>query len=168
MTRNDIKAQFPEATNEQIDALLNINSNDIGKAKNNVSNLESQINALNQQVTTLNGQIAEKDKTITDLNKQVKSTAANNANIDELNKQIEQLKKDVTDRDATIANNSKQYRIKDELRGMKAKNVDVIWPLLNLDNITEKDGKLEGLTEQVESLQKSHVLLCRDSPSCVS
>lgn len=159
MTRNDIKAQFPEATKEQIDALLNINSEDIGKAKNNLTNLENQISSLNQQITTLNGQIADKDKSINDLNAQIKNTANNNANVDDLNKQIEQLKKDVADRDTTIANNSKQYRIKDELRNSKAKNVDIIWPLLKLDSITEKDGKLEGLTEQIEALQKSDAYL---------
>lgn len=159
MTRNDIKAQFPEATKEQIDALLNINSDDIGRAKNNLTNLENQISSLNQQITTLNGQIADKDKSINDLNAQIKNTANNNANVDDLNNQIEQLKKDVADRDTTIANNSKQYRIKDELRNSKAKNVDIIWPLLKLDSITEKDGKLEGLTEQIEALQKSDAYL---------
>ena len=159
MTRNDIKAQFPEATKEQIDALLNINSDDIGKAKSNMTNLENQISSLNQQITTLNGQIADKDKSINDLNTQIKNTANSNANVDDLNNQIAQLKKDVADRDTTIANNSKQYKIKNELRGMKAKNVDVIWPLLKLDSITEKDGKLEGLTEQIEALQKSDAYL---------
>jgi len=159
MTRNDIKAQFPEATKEQIDAILNINSDDIGKVKSNLSNLENQVSQLNQQITTLNSQIVDKDKTINDLNVQVKDSTNKNVNLDSLNKQIEQLKKDVADRDTMIANNSKQYRIKDELRGMKAKNVDVIWPLLKLDAITEKDGKLEGLTEQIEALQKSDAYL---------
>lgn len=159
MTRNDIKAQFPEATKEQIDALLNINSDDIGRAKSNQTNLETQISQLNQQISTLNGQIADKDKSINDLNGQIKSYSASTTTVDELNKQIEQLKKDVADRDTTIANNSKQYRIKDELRGMKAKNVDIIWPLLKLDAITEKDGKLEGLTEQIEALKKSDAYL---------
>jgi len=159
MTRNDIKAQFPEATSEQIKALLDIHSDDIGRAKSNVTNLENQISQLNQQITTLNGQIADKDKAINDLNNQVKNSTTNNANVDELNRQIEQLKKDVADRDSTIASNNKQYRIKDELRSSKAKNVDVIWPLLKLDSITEKDGKLEGLTEQIEALQKSDAYL---------
>ena len=159
MTRNDIKAQFPEATKEQIDALLNINSDDIGKVKSNQTNIETQISQLNQQITTLNGKITEKDKTIKDLNGKVSAYSASENNVDDLNKQIEQLKKDVADRDTTIANNSKQYRIKEELRGVKAKNVDVIWPLLQLEKITEKDGKLEGLAEQIEALQKSDAYL---------
>ena len=72
---------------------------------------------------------------------------------------VAQLTKDVADRDATIASNSKQYKIKDELRGLHARNVDVIWPLLNLEKITENDGKLEGLAEQVEALKQSDAYL---------
>ena len=155
MTRNDIKAQFPEATSEQIKALLDIHSDDIGRAKSNVANLENQISQLNQQITTLNGQIADKDKAINDLNTQVKSNSTNNVNVDELNRQIEQLKKDVADRDSKIANSYKESKIKNRLRDKKAKNVDVVWSLLNKDAITEKDGKFEGLDEQIEALQKS-------------
>ena len=47
MTRNDIKALFPEATKEAIDQLLDINSTDIGKAVNKgqvtQEQLESQV-----------------------------------------------------------------------------------------------------------------------------
>lgn len=155
MTRNDIKAQFPEATKEQIDALLNINSSDIGNVKNAQTNLETQINQLNQQITTLHGQITDKDKTIGELNGKVNSYSASVTNIDDLNKQIEQLKQAVADRDAKIANSYKESKIKNQLRDKKAKNVDVVWSLLNKDAITEKDGKFEGLDEQIEALQKS-------------
>ena len=159
MTRNDIKAQFPDATNEQIKALLDIHSDDIGKLKNTQTTLETKIGELNQQITTLNGQIADKDNTINSLNTQVADANSKVTSTDDLNKRIEQLTNDLAARDATIAKNNKTYKIRDELRGMKAKNVDVIWPLLNVDAITEKDGKLEGLTEQVEALQKSDAYL---------
>jgi len=46
MTREDIKKAFPEATDEQINNLLNIHSADIGKAKK----------ALEKQVTDLTGE----------------------------------------------------------------------------------------------------------------
>ena len=155
MTRNDIKAQFPEATKEQIDALLNINSSDIGNVKNAQTNLETQINQLNQQITTLHGQITDKDKTIGELNGKVNTYSASATSIDDLNKQIEQLKQAVADRDAKIASSYKESKIKNQLRDKKAKNVDVVWSLLNKDAITEKDGKFEGLDEQIEALQKS-------------
>ena len=95
MTRNDIKALFPEADKAQIDALLDINSQDIGKAvskgqttqeqlENQVSSLNEQINNLtgqakdlNAQITSLTGDIAAKDSTIKTLTEE-KDTALNN------------------------------------------------------------------------------------------
>lgn len=203
MTRNDIKALFPDATKEAIDQLLDINSTDIGKAVNKaqgtqdqlegqVNSLTDQVKTLTDQVKTLTGDVAEKDKaikTLTDeketavkeltaqhevdvktltsqheadmkaLNDQLKAAQDKATVADTLTERVAQLTKDVSDRDATIANNSKQYRIKDELRGLHAKNVDVIWPLLDLAKIEEKDGKLEGLTEQVEALKQSDAYL---------
>lgn len=95
MTRNDIKALFPEADKAQIDALLDINSQDIGKAvskgqttqeqlENQVSSLNEQIKNLtgqakdlNAQITSLTGDIATKDSTIKTLTEE-KDTALNN------------------------------------------------------------------------------------------
>lgn len=210
MTRNDIKALFPEATKEAIDQLLDINSTDIGKAVNKgqttQDQLEGRVNSLNEQLKTLTGQnndlnekikaltsdLVQRDTTIKSLNDdketalnalkaqyevdtktlndqhsealktlqdQLKAAQDRATVADTLTERVAQLTKDVADRDQTIASNNKAYRIKDELRGLHAKNVDVIWPLLNLDKITENDGKLEGLAEQVEALQKSDAYL---------
>ena len=203
MTRNDIKAIFPEASKEAIDQILDINSTDIGKAVNKgqttLENLEAQVKSLTDQVKTLTdqnkaltGDVSEKDaaiktltgekesavnalkaqhevdvKAMTDkqaeevktLQDQLKALQDKATVADTLTERVAQLTKDVADRDATIASNNKQYRIKDELRGLHARNVDVIWPLLNLEKIAEKDGKLEGLAEQVEALKQSDAYL---------
>ena len=203
MTRNDIKALFPDAPKEAIDQLLDINSADIGKVANKsqtaqdqleerVKNLTEQLKTLTDQNKALTADIAEKGKTIETLTSE-KETAVNDLKAqhevevktlttkqadelktlqaqlkaaqdkatvaDTLTERVAQLTKDVADRDATIQNNSKQYKIKDELRGLHARNVDVIWPLLNLEKITENDGKLEGLAEQVEALKQSDAYL---------
>lgn len=99
---------------------------------------------------------------VTDLTSQLNDAKAASGNVDTLNAQITQLKADIADRDGKIASIGKEYRIKDALRGMKARNVDVIMPLLHQDKITEKDGKLEGLTEQIDSLKKSDSYLFDD------
>lgn len=199
MTRNDIKALFPDATKEAIDQLLDINSSDIGKAMNKSQTaqdkLEATIQSLNEQVTSmtdkisnLNADVSEKDKAIkaltgekesavnnlkaqyevdlkalTDkhsgelnaLNEQLK-TAQDRATVaDTLTERVSQLTKDIADRDATIANKTKQYLVRDALRGMHAKNVDVLLPLLNLDQITVKDDNtLEGFDEQMKPIQE--------------
>ena len=206
MTRPDIKAIFPEATADQMKQLLDINSEDVGKAlgkgqtaqeqleaqvkalNERIASLNGQVKDLSEQVGTLNGDIAKRDttiktltdtkdaelnelkaqhevemKTLTDkydgdiksLNDQLK-TAQDRASVaDALTDKVAKLTPEVADRDNTISSNNKAYRIKDELRGAHAKNVDVVWPLLKLDSITEKDGALEGLTEQIEALLKT-------------
>ena len=181
MTRHDIKALFPDATMAAIDQLLDINSNDIGRAvskgqatqdqlESEAKSLHEQIASLNEQVKTLTGDVSAKEKTISmltsehetainDLNAQIKTAQERATVADTLTEQVAQLTKTIADRDATIANNSKQYKIKDELRGLHARNVDVVWPLLNLEKIKVKDGKLEGLAEQVEALKQSDAYL---------
>lgn len=101
-----------------------------------------------EKVKTLQDAVSKRDETI-------KAEKEKNGAVVALQAQIDQLNKDVADRDAKIKGVTMEYRIKDELRGMKARNVDVIMPLLKRDTITEKDGKLDGLSEQVEALQKS-------------
>ena len=204
MTRNDIKALFPEATKEAIDQLLDINSQDIGKAMNKSQTaqdqLEAKIESLTEQLTgmtdkvkTLTDDVSQKDKTIktltsekesavndlkaqyeidlkaledkhagelTALNDQLK-TAQDRATVaDTLTERVSQLTKDVADRDATIAKNTKQYLVRDALRGARAKNVDVLLPLLDFDQITVKDDNtLEGFEEQIKPIQEKDAYL---------
>lgn len=47
MKREDISKHFPEATDEQISALLDINSRDIGKAKGDAAKVQSDLEAAN-------------------------------------------------------------------------------------------------------------------------
>ena len=82
MTRNDIKALFPDATKEAIDQLLDINSTDIGKAVNKGQSAQDQ---LENQVSSLNDQL--------------KSLSEQNKNLDA---QVKALTSDIAKRDTTI------------------------------------------------------------------
>ena len=53
MTRDDIRRAFPEATDEQINNLLNIHSADIGRARGNATQLQADLDAANQTITQL-------------------------------------------------------------------------------------------------------------------
>lgn len=57
MTREDIKKTFPEATDEQINALLNIHSTDIGKMKTAKETAENSLKTARETIQNL-----EKDK----------------------------------------------------------------------------------------------------------
>ena len=203
MTRNDIKAIFPDASKEAIDQILDINSTDIGKAVNKgqttLEQLEAQVKSLNDQVKTLTERnnaltkdVSDKDTAIKTLTSE-KETAVNDLKAqhevdvknltdkqaadlkalqdqlkaaqdkatvaDSLTERVTQLTKEVADRDKTIASTTKQYKIMDELRNRKAKNAEVVWKMLDVDKITEKDGQYEGLAEQLDALQKSDAYL---------
>ena len=140
---------------------------------------EEAIKALNEQINTLNADHevalqsanAKFEEDIKALNAQLKAANDKAVVADTLSQQVATLKKDIADRDATIASRdetlastSKQYHIKDELRNMKARDVDIIMPLLKVDEITEEDGKLNGLTEQVEALKESYGYLFEANP----
>lgn len=62
MTRNDITKLFPDATKEQIDALLDIHSADIGKAKGGSAQLQTDLDAANAALKTAQDTIAELEK----------------------------------------------------------------------------------------------------------
>lgn len=61
MTRDDIKKQFPEATDEQISALLDINSKDIGKHKTAAESAQTELKTAKDTISEL-----EKNKQDTD------------------------------------------------------------------------------------------------------
>ena len=69
MTRDDIKKHFPEATDEQINALLDINSADIGKHKT--------------AADTASADLKKARDTIADMEKNAKDAAALQKTIDE-------------------------------------------------------------------------------------
>lgn len=53
MTREDIKKHFPEATDEQISALLDINSRDIGKHKTAADNANAELKTAKETIADL-------------------------------------------------------------------------------------------------------------------
>lgn len=69
MTRDDIKKQFPEATDAQINALLDINSKDIGKHKTAAETAATDLKKANDTIAELEKNAKDADalqKTIDD------------------------------------------------------------------------------------------------------
>lgn len=61
MKREDITTVFPDATKEQIDALLNIHSADIGKLKGDNDTLRGQLETANGTIGTLKDTVKQFD-----------------------------------------------------------------------------------------------------------
>ena len=58
MKRTDITGLFPEATDEQINALMDINGNDINNAKKGVEELQASLKDAQEKLTSMEGNSA--------------------------------------------------------------------------------------------------------------
>lgn len=78
---------------------------------------------------------------------------------DALKGQIAQLQNDIAAKDAAMQKQKLMYAVKDAVRGSKAKNPDVVIRMIDSGKITENNGQLYGLTEQIDALKKSDAYL---------
>ena len=90
--------------------------------------------------------------------KQLKDLQKNNADVDALNKLVEQLQlsnKELEENHSKEMHNLQfNFALEGALNNAKSKNNKALKALLNMDNIKYQEGKLEGLQEQIEALQK--------------
>lgn len=88
MTREDVLKQFPDATDEQISAILNMNHAELNKEKDKISKLKdsaSKVEELQAELDRLN-----EDK-LSDIEKANKATETANNKVTELEKQIKSM-----------------------------------------------------------------------------
>lgn len=129
---------------EIIDKILDENSADIGKAK-------GDLETVTKQVDELKSQIKDKDKQLEDLENIKKDKEALQTKVTELE---EANKTTVTDWESKYSTLEKNHAIEGGIRDAKGKNIKAITALLDLEKIKYVDGKLEGLTEQLDVLTK--------------
>lgn len=107
MTREDITKQFPDATKEQISALLDIHSADIKKAKGDTDALNQQITAKDTEITGLKEQLQQRDKDIKALQDGAKDASAIQQQLTDLqtkyNDDTKALNKKLQDQQAEFA-----------------------------------------------------------------
>ena len=83
---------------------------------------------------------------------------------DELNGKLTAKQKEYDDLVESYANKEKNTAINQAISNAKGKNTKAILALVDSDKITYKDGKLEGLEDQLKELQKSDAYLF-DAPA---
>lgn len=135
-------------TKEQVDSILDENSQDIGKAK-------GDLDTANQEITSLREQIVDRDS-------QLETLKNSTGDVEALREQIATLQADNKTKDETHAAEIKQLKIDSAvltaLTGAKAKNNAAVKALLkDLDKAEfAEDGTIKGLAEQIEVL-KPHI-----------
>lgn len=127
-----------------IDAIMAENGKDINAVKSNTTQLETQIE-------NLKNQISERDSQLKGLKESAKDNEDLTNKITELENANKKASEDYENKIAAI---QKTHAIESGVRDAKAKNVKAVMALLDADKITLKDGKVEGLAEQLDALSK--------------
>lgn len=143
---------------EQVDKILDENSQDIGKAKGDSEKIQKDLDAVNAEVESLKGQISDRDK-------QLETLKNSTGDVEAMKQQIATLQADNKAKDEAHAAEIKQLKIDaaidSALTSAKAKNNTAVKALLkDLDKAElAEDGTIKGLAEQIEALQKSDAYL---------
>ena len=113
--------------------------------------LKAQKTELETQKTELEAQIKERDTQLADLSK---SNKDNEGLLNQI-KDLQALNKQTTDDYENKINQMQfNFALEGALTNAKSKNNKALKALLDMDNIKYQEGKLEGLQEQIEALQK--------------
>lgn len=105
-----------------------------------------------QQIMTLHGVDLEKNKV--NLDDYIPKNQ-----FDELNGKLTAKQKEYDDLVKSYADKEKNTAINQAISNAKGKNAKAILVLVDNDKITYKDGKLDGLEDQLKELQKSDAYL---------
>nr|DAU45789.1 MAG TPA: minor structural protein [Caudoviricetes sp.] len=105
-----------------------------------------------QQIMTLHGVDLEKNKV--NLDDYIPKNQ-----FDELNGKLTAKQKEYDDLVKSYADKEKNTAINQAISNAKGKNAKAILALVDNDKITYKDGKLDGLEDQLKELQKSDAYL---------
>ncbi len=121
---------------EQIDHILDENSQDIGKAKSELTSVQTELQNAKTEIDGLKNQLSERNTKISELE------AANQTKDAEHQAEMHRLRLDAA--------------VEAALVGAKAKNIKAVKALLNLEDAElAKDGTVKGLAEQLEQLAKA-------------
>ena len=114
-------------------------------------NIDERYNKLKTQKTELEAQIKERDTQLADLSK---SNKDNEGLLNQI-KDLQALNKQTTtDYENKINQMQFDYALEGALTNAKSKNNKALKALLDMNSIKYQEGKLEGLQEQIEALQK--------------
>lgn len=116
----------------------------------------TKYNSLNDSVEDLKKQIADRNIQLTNLKNNNKGNEDLLQQIKDLEISNKQIKSEYEDK---LTARDRSYAIQEAIASSKAKNVKTILPLLDDEKIIYKDGKLEGLSEQLEAIKKDNDFL---------
>ena len=128
-------------TEDQISQVFALYGASVQKFKDDVASKESELESVR-------GQLTQRDKDLNDLKKK-------GADVEDIQQKLEDLqakyKQDTEALEMKLADENKSRLIDAELTKAGVRDAEIFGKILNKDEISVKDGKLIGLTEQIEA-----------------
>ena len=140
-------------SDDQINSIMSAHGKD-------VNGLNEQINSLTAEKNGLQSQLNDRDEQLKGLKSQVKDSDELTAKINELEKANKTAKEKYA---ADLLAQQKSFLVDKALTSAGAHNNKAVSALLNLDDVTVKDGALDGLDKQLEALKESDGYLFKQS-----
>lgn len=131
---------------DQIAAVMTAYGKEVNPLKEQVDSLTSERENLKQQVSDRDGQLDD-----------LRKNAGKNEELEATIKQLQRDNKAATAKyQSDLAAKEKGFKIEGALRDAKAKNVKAVLSLIDTEKVNvQKDGTLDGLTDQIEAVKKS-------------
>ena len=133
-------------------------ANEIVKAMREAKIYTTSLENVDVRYNKLQEQKKQLEEASKNYEKQLKDLTKNNADVEALNKLVEQLQ--LSNKELEINHKNEMdklqfnFALENALTGAKSKNNKALKALLNMESIKYQEGKLEGLQEQIEALQK--------------
>lgn len=142
---------------EQIDKILDENSQDIGKAKGDLESVQEELKTAKTEIETLKGQVKDRDG-------QLETLKNSTGDVESLKEQIQNLQNDNKAKDEAHA--AEVRRLQREaidstlLTSADAKNPKAVLALLDeIDDSVDLEGYKAKRSEQLEGIKKSDAYL---------
>lgn len=113
------------------------------------------------QLTQSNRQYKQQ---ISELTTRLSDMQASADSVETLKKQLADAQTSLSAKDEEIRKQMLSYRVKDAIRESKARNADLVLRSIDMSKISEDNGNLLGLSDQLEALKKSDSYLFEDTP----
>lgn len=137
MKRDDISKVFPNATDEQINALLNIHSADIGKVKKERDDYKTQLDTVEEKLKTFEGvDPAGLQSQIKNLTTELETTKVNHAK--------------------ELGNIQFRSDLEEKVKSFNPKNAKVVMAMLDVDKLRESNNRDADITAAVEAIKKEN------------
>ena len=133
-------------------------ANEIVKAMSEAKIYTTSLENVDVRYNKLQEQKKQLEEASKNYEKQLKDLTKNNADVEALNKLVEQLQlsnKELEDNHSKEMYNLQfNFALENALNSAKSKNNKALKALLDMNSIKYQEGKLNGLHEQIEALQK--------------